>query len=232
MTKHSNGTSDAKVCLDVIVPPSPTSGFELAMTNMWTSGKHLRVHFLGGSSFLQKKVKEYAKKWEEFANIKFDFVNDPHAEIRVAFDMDGTSWSAVGTDCLNTEFFPPGSATMNYGWLTKDSEEQEFRRVIVHEFGHALGCIHEHQNPAGGIPWNTDAVYRYYADRGWNKARVDQNIFRKYDLDQSQYSAFDEKSIMLYPIPKELTDGKMEVGWNRELSTMDKQFIAEKYPKG
>lgn len=224
----SNESTEPRVCLDVIVP---TAGFELAMTNMWTNGKHLRVHFLGGSSFLRGKVKEYAKKWEPHANIAFDFVNDPTAEIRVSFKLDGTSWSAVGTDALNTEWFPAGDATMNYGWLTDSSDEQEFSRVIIHEFGHALGCIHEHQNPAGGIPWNKDAVYRYYADRGWDKMRVDQNIFRKYELDQSQYSKFDKESIMLYPISKELTDGKLEVGWNRKLSMMDKEFIAQKYPK-
>ena len=224
----SNEPNQPRVCLDVVLPDS---GLELAMTNMWANGTRLRVHFLGGSSFLHGKVKEYARKWEPYANISLNFVDNPTAEIRVDFRMDGTSWSAVGADALNTTFFPPGSATMNYGWLTKNTDEQEFSRVIVHEFGHALGCIHEHQNPAGGIPWNKDAVYRYYADRGWDKARVDQNIFRKYQLDQSQYTKFDKESIMLYPIPKELTDGKMEVGWNRHLSHMDKQFIAEKYPK-
>ncbi len=220
---------EPKVCLDVIVP---TSGDELAMTNMWSNGKRLRVHFLDGNSFLHDKVEEYARKWEDHANILFDFVNDQSAEIRVSFRLDGTSWSAVGTDALNVNYFPPGSATMNYGWLTTESKEDEFSRVIVHEFGHALGCIHEHQNPIGNIPWNKDAVYRYYADRGWGKARVDQNIFRKYELDHSQFSKFDEESIMLYPIPKELTDGKMEVGWNRHLSKTDKEFIAMKYPKG
>jgi serralysin len=221
-------SNEPRVCMDVILP---VSAEELAMTNMWSNGKRLRVHFLGGDSFLHEKVKNYARKWEPYANIFFDFVNDQNAEIRVAFKMDGTSWSAVGTDALNLTYFPTGSATMNYGWLTGDSDENEFSRVIVHEFGHAIGCIHEHQNPAGNIPWNKDAVYRYYADRGWNKARVDQNLFRKYDLDQSQYTEFDKESIMLYPVPKELTDGKMEVGWNRHLSETDKQFIAKKYPK-
>ncbi len=221
-------SDEPRVCMDVILPDS---GEELAMTNMWSNGKRLRVHFLGGDSFLQEKVKEYARMWEPHANIFFDFVDDPGAEVRVAFKMDNTSWSAVGTDALNLGFFPPGSATMNYGWLTEDSDEEEFARVIVHEFGHAIGCIHEHQNPAGNIPWNKDAVYRYYADRGWNKARVDQNLFRKYELDQSQFSEFDKESIMLYPIPKELTDGKMEVGWNRHLSETDKKFIGTQYKK-
>lgn len=120
---------------------------------------------------------------------------------------------------------------MNYGWLTSNSPEEEFSRVILHEFGHSLGCIHEHQNPAGKIPWNKEAVYRFYKQRGWNKVRVDKNLFVKYEADQTQFSEFDQKSIMLYPIPRQLTDGKVEVGWNRQLSKTDKDFIGQMYPK-
>lgn len=221
-------SDEPRVCMDVVLPEK---GLELALTKMWKNGKRLRVHFLEGDPQVKEKVKHYAAQWEPHANIQFDFVDDPEAEIRVGFVMDGTSWSAVGTDSLNTDFFPAGAATMNYGWLTPESDEEEFSRVIVHEFGHSLGCIHEHQNPDGNIPWNKDAVYRYYAARGWDKARVDQNLFRKYELDQSQFTAFDRESIMLYPIPKELTDGQMEVGWNRYLSETDKRFIGQKYPK-
>lgn len=217
-----------KVCMDVLPPETAE---ELAVVKKWANGKTLRVHFLGGNPKVQEKVKQYAKKWEDYANVKLDFVNDPNAEIRVSFVLDGTSWSAVGTDALNKNFFPNGAATMNYGWLTPSSDEEEFSRVILHEFGHCLGCIHEHQNPASKIPWNKEAVYRYYEQRGWNKARVDQNLFRKYDENQTQFTAFDKESIMLYPIPKELTDGTMEVGWNRRLSKTDMEFMGQMYPK-
>lgn len=217
-----------RVCMD-IAPPETAE--EMAVTKKWANGKRLRVHFLGGASKLHDKVKQYAKQWENYANIKFDFVDDPAAEIRVGFVMNGTSWSALGTDALDKQFFPPSSPTMNYGWLTSNSPEDEFSRVILHEFGHSLGCIHEHQNPAGKIPWNKEAVYRFYKQRGWNKDRVDKNLFVKYDIDQTQFSEFDQKSIMLYPIPRQLTDGKMEVGWNRQLSKTDKDFIGQMYPK-
>ena len=40
---------------------------------------------------------------------------------------------------------------MNYGWIDADSPEEELRSVVLHEFGHALGLIHEHQNPLSGI---------------------------------------------------------------------------------
>jgi Matrixin len=219
---------EIKICLDVEVAPR---GDEMALTKMWRNGTRMRVCFLGGDPEVQEKVKSYARQWESHANITLDFVDDPQAEIRITFIQDGTSWSAVGVDALNREYFPEEASTMNFGWLTRDSDEDEYSRVVLHEFGHALGCIHEHQNPAGGIPWNHEAVYRYYAARNWSKQRVDQSLFRKYELDRKNYTAFDRDSIMLYPIPKELMDGEFEIGWNRVLSATDIQFIGEKYPE-
>lgn len=225
-----------KVCIEKMIPRGAVqSGSEMAIVRdlKWEDGRKLRVHLFEGEPAVQEKVKEYARLWEEHANISFDFVDDINAEIRVSFDLDGTSWSALGKDALNVDWFPKGQPTMNYGWLTPDSDEQEFSRVIVHEFGHALGCIHEHQNPTdtNQIPWDKPAVYQYYAERGWSKATVDQNIFRKYAQNITKYTDFDDKSIMLYAIPNKLTTGNYEVGWNTEMSEVDKQFIGEMYPK-
>ena len=104
--------------------------------------------------------------------------------------------------------------------------------MVLHELGHALGCIHEHQNPVASIPWNKEAVYAYYAGppNNWSRADVDNNLFRTYSRNLTQFSDFDAESIMLYPIPKEHTIGGFEVGWNRQLSPTDKQFIGVLYP--
>ena len=52
---------------------------------------------------------------------------------------DPGSWSAVGTDALIERYFPPYQPTMNFGWLKDDTDDQEYERVVVHEFGHVLG---------------------------------------------------------------------------------------------
>lgn len=131
---------------------------------LWDVGQTLRVKFVGngGSASVRSKVRAYAEQWTQHANVKLQFV-DPSssAEIKIAFDPTG-SWSTVGRDAL---WVPFDYATMNYGWLD-DASSEEYSRVVLHEFGHALGFIHEHQSPAAGIPWNAADRDRHAADRG------------------------------------------------------------------
>jgi hypothetical protein len=195
----------------------------------WKNGRTLRVRFLGGPPAITDKVQFYAKQWMDHANITLQFGNDAAAEIRVAF-VPGGSWSYIGTDALT---IPASRATMNYGWLDASTSDDEYSRVVLHEFGHALGCIHEHQHPEAGIPWDRPAVYRYYMGppNNWTKEDVDHNIFDLVPAAQTQFSAFDPTSIMCYAVPDELTLGNYAIGWNRVLSATDKQFAAVAYPK-
>jgi hypothetical protein len=101
---------------------------------------------------------------------------------------------------------------------------------VLHEFGHALGCIHEHQSPDQRIPWDKEAVYAYYAQQGWSRLQVDANLFRAYSPEGIQFSRFDRESIMLYAVDNALTRGDWEVGWNTELSDEDEAFIRGQYP--
>ena len=221
-----------RVCIDRVIPEASDSELAAPRSKKWPNGTRLRVRFLDGAPAIQEKVKSYAEAWHPHSNVTFEFVSSGPAEIRVSFVPDGTSWSALGTDALNRDWFPADQPTMNFGWLTEDSPDDEYSRVVIHEFGHALGCIHEHQNPDADIPWNTEAVYRYYAARGWSKPVVDHNIFRRYEKSQTQFSDFDRESIMLYAIPPELlTDPSKAVGWNRTLSNRDKEFMKKIYPK-
>lgn len=195
---------------------------------LWKPGRTLRVRFLDGDLAVQQRVQSFAQEWSTYANIHFAFGNDPNAEIRISFRQAG-SWSYIGTDALS---IPKNQPTMNFGWLTPATPNDEYSRVVIHEFGHALGCIHEHQNPSTNIPWNKPAVYDYYAGppNNWTKEQVDINLFTRYSADITQFSAFDPESIMLYPIPNEFTEGDFEVGWNRVLSKTDKGYVATLYP--
>jgi hypothetical protein len=196
----------------------------------WPNGQLLRVRFLDGPRALHRLVSKYAVLWSEHANITFDFNDATDAEIRISFRYSG-SWSRLGTDALNASREEP---TMNYGWLTPQSSPDEARAVVLHEFGHALGLIHEHQHPEGGIPWNKEVIYT--ALKGppnhWDEATIDLNLFETYNKDQTRYSVVDKESIMMYPIPVEwVTDPRYVVGFNSDLSQKDEEFIAQIYPK-
>lgn len=195
----------------------------------WRPGRTLRVKFLDGDPVVQERVEAVAHTWSRYANLKLDFGDHLHAHIRISFEGAG-SWSYIGTQALVAL---PHKPTMNYGWLTVDSAESEVQRVVLHEFGHALGCIHEHQHPLHEIPWDEDAVYAYYTGppNNWSRRKTDRNVLKPASVHLTQFTAFDPHSIMLYPVPKRHTLGDFEIPWrNRELSTSDKQFIAHVYP--
>jgi len=203
--------------------------FELAVnTKMnWPTGRVLKIRFLGGHPKVRARVMEVSRQWCEHANLAFDFGDHSEPDIRIAFE-DGGSWSWLGTHALTIEQERP---TMNFGWLEPGSAEEAYHRVVLHEFGHALGCIHEHQSPAGGVPWDEPKVYEYYMSQyGWSKMKVYENLLEKYSQDSTQFGEFDRESIMIYAIPKELTIDDYEVKWNTELSDMDKKMIGEVYP--
>lgn len=195
---------------------------------LWKPGRTLRCRFLDGNPAIHRRVEPLAHEWEQFANIKFEFGNDADAEIRISFAQSG-SWSYLGTDALS---IPKAQPTMNYGWLTTSTPDDEYARVVIHEFGHALGCIHEHQNPATNIPWDKEAVYAYYQGppNNWSRSQVDINLFTRYGAEITQFSEFDAESIMLYPVPNEFTIGDFAVGWNKALSPRDKEFVGALYP--
>lgn len=207
----------------------PRSELALLTGKLWQNGRTLTVAFLDGHDELRARIEPVAHRWSEHANLTFDFGNHADPVIRISFEQAG-SWSYLGTDALALD---PDQPTMNFGWLRPESGDDEVRRVVLHEFGHALACIHEHQNPEGGVPWDVDKVYAHYGGppNHWPKAQVYRNLLQKYDRESTASSGFDQDSIMLYPIPKELTVGGFEVGWNTDLSEGDKAMIARMYPK-
>lgn len=191
----------------------------------WPTRITLKVQFLEGDPVIIDKVIQKAKIWQNHANVKFEFGTFSDPDITISFDERSGSWSYIG---VQSKKYRP---SMNFGWLTTATRDQEYERVVLHEFGHALGLIHEHQNPNGNpIKWNVKKTYQYYMHtQGWTEEDVDVNIFEKYKSTQLLSTTFDPLSIMLYEVPAALTLDRYSTKLNSTLSEKDKLLIKTIY---
>lgn len=217
----------------------------------WRPGQVLRVGFFGGSPSLHKQIAEIASEWTASANLAFDFGLDPgtgryrtmaphtEAEIRISFDQRGF-WSLVGTDSVNPRIVGMDEPSMNlHGFDTSPPDPVEFRRVVLHEFGHALGFEHEHQNPEGGCDNEFDwrAVTRYLKGppNHWSDAQIEFNLRQLRDSTPYESSPPDPESIMFYSFEPWMfvkgTESACYVRKNTALSAGDLAGVAAAYPR-
>ena len=224
----------SKMCFDKILPNELNRPHRMMMIGgrsqaiinfkkLWINGSTLTVRFMGGTPEQQTLATEHANLWTHHANLTFEFNNAADADIRVSFNSSDGAWSYVGTDAKN---IPLNQATMNLGFMD--------RGTAIHEFGHAIGLGHEHQNPDGGIEWNEAEVIRDLSGppNNWTVAQIRHNVLNKYTQDQVRGTKFDSNSIMLYEFPDRWTQNNTGTHGNSSLSQLDEEFIrsAEAYP--
>ncbi|KAK6331787.1 hypothetical protein TWF718_002328 [Orbilia javanica] len=214
----------------------------IARDYLWENGQTITVTFFDdpnqASMVVYPKtprfrhlVEHYARIWERWANIKFKFVDDDEAIIRITSAKDG-SYSYVGTSAKSSSH--RGRRTMNLERQGTDSTYY-YSRTVCHEFGHALGCEHEQGNPNPGLHWNPENVVKWYKDHtSWKDPTIVYSAYYDFEpLTEAmgfESSKWDPKSIMHYPLEKNWTKEGVVVTRANVLSETDKEWIGKKYP--
>ncbi|MBA1229339.1 zinc-dependent metalloprotease [Pseudomonas viridiflava] len=204
----------------------------VAFNKYWARGRTLKIAFpKNPPAPLTQPIINAARKWLPHVNLKFEFVTSGQSDIRIGLNTR-LNWSEVGTDAL---LVPQDQSTMEFNFteiFENDlSPKPELERIVLHEFGHALGAVHEHQHPDAKIPWNEPLLRQLLAQAGYSEELIARNFLDQYEAADFHYTAYDRDSIMHFDIPNALTLGDFEViNIGKTLSTKDIEFMKSIYP--
>lgn len=228
----------ARVAVEVNPMNAPAPGVALppqhiaALTSRYfgPKGAHLSVQFLdGGPADLRARVLEHANVWGEHANVSVKETTG-RGDIRVTRTPGEGYYSFLGTDCLS---IPAGQTTLNLDSFTMQTPESEWRRVVRHEFGHALlAAPHEHMRRQVVARIDVEkAVEYFWRTQGWDRQTVLEQVLTP--LEEKLLltpTPVDETSIMCYQLPGSITtDGQPIVG-GLDINATDAGYAAKIYP--
>ncbi|MBI1323424.1 hypothetical protein GC170_09590 [bacterium] len=177
------------------------------------------------------EIKRIASMWLEGIDLTMLFFDHKvdNADIRVTFSDLGRYYSLIGTDSLQST---SSGGSMNLGFDPNTfANESERRRLILHEFGHALGLDHEHKSKR--MQFNENAAIAWLKQNGLSglsDEEIAQQVraLKENEIDNTAKVEFDMKSVMMYQFPPSVAppDGTPN---NTELSETDKATIKSMY---
>lgn len=202
---------------------------------LWPQNHTLRVYCLE-DDYRAEVERHLAAGWARHVNLTFRFVDGrAGSDVRVSFRREpGRFWSLLGTQAADAR---TDEVTMSLGFQS-NTPDKEIKRLVLHEFGHALGLQHEMKHPDAGIVWNQPKAIAYYSQLlpGLSPQAVwDQLRLLEHDSGRFLLRPFDPKSIMMYPIRRDLLAADSAwnpdmARWNFELSQSDIDIAREMYP--
>jgi hypothetical protein len=200
-----------------------TARFVVLLDLAWDK-PDISVCFWNGTKELQDWVMDKAKVWSDAANLHFNYQTDgktnickdsSSADIRINLDKKAPlklfanqednkegDWSYIGRGSLNPKFL----VSLSIPDVDEARESNPIWAVHAtrHEFGHALGLMHEHQRDACSEWFNLPYIAKKY---GWSLEMTKNNI-GSFDDQTIQYLAvvgdYDQQSIMQYNFSKDM----------------------------
>ena len=225
-----NSTIDVTTIVSRSTPGTNTPRPEnKPIPHLWSNGTTIQISFLDGTRAQKEKVQTVANEWLEYANLRFEFRAEESA-VRISFAQPG-NWTELGTNALAVDEKEP---TMNLVSIksTPGISGAE-RRIILHEFGHLLGLVHEHQSPNAKLNWDRHVVYSSFAQppNYMDHATINNTLLEPVSsTEYDQYRDFDPTSVMNFELPARFFTDRMSVRPGQDLSESDKQFVAILYP--
>jgi len=205
----------------------------------WDKGKTLKIFFVHGDQDQHQKFMVIANLWIiDGVSLKLETTNDKkesHIRVWIGFSQNPQPGkppiplnnSLIGTQSMHQNY--RDQVTLRVANVTDPS-------IVLHEFGHALGLVHEHFHADFPYSWNRNAVYEDLKKQGgpWvETAYIDRHVFHEDPAGKlpadDEIKPFDPSSVMNYTIPSNWTVEKKGLMPGKELSSGDKATILELY---
>lgn len=199
--------TDYRTNEEIAVPTSRAVGIQDVY---YKGGDRFTIEIHGPPKFKRTVKRVLKTKVFPYVNLKFDFV-----------DQDG--------NCVIDNKWAGGGVAFNGGErnpTVKLSNSSEF--LIIHEFAHALGMLHEMQNPNVDLQWIIPALQLKYASGNVN---IFTQIVNPINLQQVRALPFDQNSVMIYPLPANTNVQNVEMKPAQEFTDYDKKWLEMTYGK-
>jgi predicted Zn-dependent protease len=155
-------------------------------------------------------IKAVQTGWQRHANLRFDFSCPSNAAQKIVVTLKAQNDLNVGGDCdgfgaattrkINISYCAPSLPNADCSQVPKDGfvynidRMEPLRALALHEFGHALGFVHEHKRK------DTPQDVEVWCDAAKPESRVKDDVNNGYEPGGGQLltSSYDYDSIMSY----------------------------------
>jgi hypothetical protein len=199
--------TDYRTNEEIAIPTSRAVGLQDVY---YKGGDRFTIEIHGPPKFKRDVKHVLETKVFPHVNLKFEFV-----------EQDG--------NCVIDNKWAGGGVAFNGGErnpTVKLSNSSQF--LIIHEFAHALGMLHEMQNPNVDLQWIIPALEMKYSSGNIN---IYSQIINPVNTKQIKALPFDQNSVMIYPLPANTNVQNVQMKPADEFTDYDKKWLEMTYGK-